>query len=67
MCTYIKVIPRAVLLLLLSETDEIKAVKLSTENSGFQNIIKLPLLKDFMTKILIEKEFMECPVLIPND
>lgn len=53
---------------LLSDTDEIKTVKLFTETSGIQNIIKSLLLKDFMTKILIGMSLWsaQCLVLKTN-
>lgn len=60
-----KVIPRVVLLLLLSDMDEIKAVKQFTEFSGIQNIIKLLLLKDFMTKMLLERSLWSVRSLCP--
>lgn len=53
------------LLLLLSDTDEIKAVKLFTEISGIQNIIELLLLKDFMTKMLLGRSLWSVQSLFP--
>lgn len=52
------------LLLLLSDVDEIKAVKQFTEISGIQNIIKL-LLKDFMTKMLLGRSLWSVQSLCP--
>jgi len=45
--------------------DEIKAVKLFTEISGIQNIIKLLLLKDFMAKMCLGRSLWSVQSLCP--